>query len=217
MGFLFSRTNKVLKMVEEYLASAGECMRHFMESFEEYFKNGLSDAFDETIAKTHRAESMSDDLRREIEISMYERGLIPESRGDILGLLETFDKIPNKAESVLYQIQSEILSIPEGLKPDFKKLVVINHSAYEDVARCVEELFKNIGKVRHIINEVDKKESESDAMERELIKKIFSNPSIDKGDKILLKELVIEIGNISDRCEDASDRLNITAVKRYIG
>ena len=214
---LFSRKNKVLKMVEDYLSAANECMRHFMEAFQEYFKNGLSDGFDESIAKTHRAESMSDDLRREIELAMYERGLIPESRGDILGLLETFDKIPNKAESVLYQIQSEFLLIPEELRSDFKKLIKINYSAYEDVARCMEELFKNIGRVKHITNEVDKKESDSDAIERELIKKIFLSSAIEIGQKILLKELVIEIGNISDRAEDTTDKLNIAAVKRYIG
>ena len=214
---LFSRKNKVLKMVEDYLSSANECMRHFMESLEEYFANGLSNTFDEIILKTHRAESMSDDIRREIEVAMYEKGLIPESRGDILGLLETFDKIPNKAESVLYQIQSEFLLIPDGLKPDFEKLVRINCGAYEDIARCVEELFKNIGRVKHIANEVDKKESDSDTIERGLIRKIFSDTAIDVGQKILLKELAIEIGNISDRAEDASDRLNIVAVKRYIG
>ncbi|MEK0368345.1 MAG: DUF47 family protein, partial [Nitrosopumilus sp.] len=45
--------------------------------------------------------------RREIEISLYEKALIPESRGDILGLLEAVDRIPNKAESVAFQMQTE--------------------------------------------------------------------------------------------------------------
>ncbi len=204
-------------MIEEYLSSANECMRHFTEAMEECFKNGLSDMFDEIISKTHRAESMCDDFRREIEFAMYERGLIPESRGDILKLLETFDRILNKAESVLYQIQSESLLVPDELKPDFKKLFHINYSIYTDTARCVEELFKDIKKVKHTISEVDKKESDSDAMERGLIKKIFSSASIDIGQKILLKELVIEMGNISDRSEDTSDILGIIAVKRFIG
>ena len=40
--------------------------------------------------------------------------------------------------------------------------------------------------------------------------------NIDTGEKILLKELIIEIGSISDRSEDTADRLNIMAVKRLI-
>lgn len=214
---LFPKTNRVFKMLEDYLGATNECMKHFMEAFEECCNNGLSEKFDEAILKTHRAESISDDLRREMEIAMYEQGLIPESRGDMLGLIETFDRMLSKAESILYQMQSESLSIPDTLKPDFRKLIHLNYSIYTDVARCMEELFKDIGKVKYTANEVDKKESDSDSMERDLIKKIFSAPSFDIGQKILLKELVIEIGNISDRAEDTADRLNITAAKRHIG
>lgn len=215
MKFFLSRSNRVLKMIDKYLAKVRECIEDFRQCFEIYLEEGLSDKFDEWVAKTHRAESSSDDLRRELELTLYERALIPEARGDILGLIESVDRIPNRAESSLFQIQTEFLQVPEALKTDFRKLVHLNAEIYSDVERAINTLFQNIAEVRHLTNEIDKKESDSDNLERELIKKIFSS-TMDLAQKTLLKELVIEIGNISDRAQETADRLNIIAAKRAI-
>jgi uncharacterized protein Yka (UPF0111/DUF47 family) len=52
-------------------------------------------------------------------------------------------------------------------------------------------------------------------MERALITGIFDS-SMDKADKILLKEIVVNIGDISDQVEVVSDRLTLAIVKRRI-
>ncbi len=215
MALFFSKTNKLLEMLEEYLEKVAECMEQARKTLFLYMEKGCCDEFDELVTKTHMAESCSDDLRREIEISLYEKALIPESRGDILGLLEAVDRIPNKAEFVAFQIQTEALRIPDEFKSGLRKLININCDIFKDVKLAIRAVFKNIKEVRHITNEIDKKESGSDSMERDLIKELFSS-DIDIGEKILLKELIIEIGSISDRAEDAADRLNIMAVKRLI-
>ncbi len=215
MGFFLSRSNRVLNMIESYISNVNECMECFKRCFEAYFTSGLCGEFEELILEVHRAESSADDSRREIELALYEKSLIPESRGDILGLLESVDRIPNKAESILFQIQTEALSIPDEFIPNFRKLVNINISAYKDITTAIERLFQDISRVKDTSLSVDKKESDSDAIERELIRAMFSS-NMDIGEKILLKELVIEIGNISDRAEDVSDRLSIIAVKRPI-
>ena len=215
MTLFFSKTNKLLEMIEEYLEKVTECMEQARKTLLLYIDKGPCEEFNELVTKTHMAESRSDDLRREIEISLYEKALIPESRGDILGLLEAVDRIPNKAESVAFQMQTEALRIPDEFKSELRKIININFDIFKDIKRAIKAVFKNIKEVRNITNEIDKKESSSDSMERDLIKKLFSS-NIDIGEKILLKELIIEIGSISDRAEDTADRLNIMAVKRLI-
>lgn len=215
MALFFSKTNKLLEMIEEYLEKVTECMEQARKTLLLYIDKGFCEEFDRLVTKTHMAESRSDDLRREIEISLYEKALIPESRGDILGLLEAVDRIPNKAESVAFQMQTEALRIPDEFKSELRKIININFDIFKDIKRAIKAVFKNIKEVRNITNEIDKKESSSDSMERDLIKKLFSS-NIDIGEKILLKELIIEIGSISDRAEDTADRLNIMAVKRLI-
>ena len=215
MTLFFSKTNKLLEMIEEYLEKVTECMEQARKTLLLYIDKGFCEEFDRLVTKTHMAESRSDDLRREIEISLYEKALIPESRGDILGLLEAVDRIPNKAESVAFQMQTEALRIPYEFKSELRKIININFDIFKDIKRAIKAVFKNIKEVRNITNEIDKKESSSDSMERGLIRKLFSS-DIDIGEKILLKELIIEIGSISDRAEDTADRLNIMAVKRLI-
>ncbi|HOL22048.1 MAG TPA: DUF47 family protein [bacterium] len=215
MEIFFSRKNRIYEMVERYLNKMLETGELFKKTVEKYFETGLSREFKEMIETTHLSESMADDIRREIELEMYEKSLIPESRGDILGLLESTDEVMNKAQSVLYQIETENLEIPEELHEDFLKLIHNNISAFEVAIDGFRTLFHNLKEVREKIQEVDKRESSSDRMERELIRKIFAG-SYDTGKKILLKDLVIEIGNISDMSEEVTDRLNIVAAKRMV-
>ena len=215
MALFFSKKNKFLEMIEGYLKKVTECMELAKKTLLLYIDKGCCEKFDELVTKTHMAESCSDDLRREIEILLYEKALMPESRGDILGMLETVDKIPNKAESVTFQMQTEVLRIPDEFKPELRKIINMNFDIFADVKRAIRAVFNDIGEVRRITNEIDKKESGSDSMERDLIKKLFSS-NINIGEKILLKELIIEIGSISDRAENVADRLNIMAVKRLI-
>lgn len=215
MTLFFARQDRLAKVIERYLSKIEESMGNFKKTIGVYFEKGLCEDFNELVEKVHIAESSADDIRREIELELYEKSLIPESRGDILGLLENTDRIPDKAQSVLYQIQTEFLQIPEFLKDEFCHLININFDAFNDLAIAIRKLFENIKEVKDITNEIDKKESSSDRLERETIKKIFSS-DIDIGQKILLKELVIEIGSISDLSEDVGDRINIIAAKRMV-
>jgi predicted phosphate transport protein (TIGR00153 family) len=215
MEIFFSKRNKVYEIVERYLDKMLEAAELFKKTMEKYFETGLSREFIEMIETTHLSESMADDIRREIELEMYEKSLIPESRGDILGLLEVTDEVMNKAQSVLYQIETENLEIPQELKDDFIKLIHNNISAFEVAVDGFRILFHNLKAVREKVQEVDKRESSSDRMERDLIRKIFA-ANYDIGKKILLKDLVIEIGNISDTSEEVTDRLNIVAAKRMV-
>jgi uncharacterized protein Yka (UPF0111/DUF47 family) len=85
---LWKKQKEMEQAVEDYLAETESCLSAFIEALDVYFAEGLSSEFEQRIEKTHQHESKADDKRREIEYAMYKRALIPESRGDILGMLE---------------------------------------------------------------------------------------------------------------------------------
>lgn len=213
--FNFGKKNSIYLMVERYLLQINESIQLFNRTVSVFSRQGISEEFLELINKTHLAESMADDIRREIELAFYEKSLIPESRGDILELLELTDRVFNKAQSVLYQIETQNMKIPAEFKEGFLQLIDTNISAYCGAIEGFKALFTDIKKVRDRVREVDVKESSSDRQERDLIRKIFA-AGCGTGEKILLKELVIEIGHISDLSEEVTDFLNIMAVKRMI-
>jgi uncharacterized protein Yka (UPF0111/DUF47 family) len=92
--------------------------------------------------------------------------------------------------------------------------VDVNIKAYDLVRQAVLGLFFNQD-VKDLTDLVDAVESDSDHNERELIRDIF-NSKLDKADKILLKEIVINTGDISDQAETVKDRLILAIVKRKI-
>jgi len=215
MPIFFSKKHYLLEMIDSYLAKASACMDTFLSAFLAYLQDENCETLQPFVDQINQTEAEADDLRRKIELTLYEKALIPESRGDILGILESVDKIPNKAQSVILQIDTEYLHIPACFKEDFQQLAKVNFQTFGQVAGAVRSLFDNLKEVRKFTAEIGIKERASDAIERGLIRKIFSS-SAPMGEKILLKELVIEMGNISDRAEDAADRLNIIAAKRLI-
>ena len=209
---LWKRQKEIEQAVEAYLVETENCLAAFVKALEIYLADGITPNFEQQIESTHRHESRADDKRREIEYAMYERALIPESRGDILGILEAVDLVPNKCESVLYQIWLQSMSIPQEYGDRLTELVRINSESYALLCQAIRHLFSAVEQVLPTVDLVGEKESESDRIERILIKSVFDAPG-DKADKVLMKEVVLEIGAISDRAENAADRVRIAAVK----
>lgn len=212
MSFLWKKQRQIETAIEDYLQETELCVSTFGEAFNTYFNEGLGPKFVELADRTHAHESKSDDKRRDIERALYGRTLIPESRGDILGMLEALDKVPNKCESVLYQVVLENIMIPKEYHDRIGNLIKINVESYRILCEAVRHLLANTGELLTEAGLVDHKESESDSIEHELIKTIFSS-EMDKADKILLRDLILAIGSISDRAENAADRLSIIAAK----
>ena len=213
--FFLRKQRLIEKNVFDYLYQWKKCLEDFKTGMEVYLNEGLGERFDYYVQQVHRTEDRADELRRKVEWEMYSKALLPESRGDILGFLETMDKIPNKAESLLYQIRLQKLEFPQELNPNLWRIVDLSCEAIQLVYEAATNLMSRKGGIHKLADEIDVKESECDHVEQDTIAKIFTM-DIDKADKILLKEFIIELGNLTDRAEDVSDRLTILSVKRRV-
>ena len=58
-----------------------------------YLRERVSEEFTKRLKHVHEIEIEADALRRAIEKDIYSEMLIPDSRGDVLGLIETSDEI----------------------------------------------------------------------------------------------------------------------------
>lgn len=186
------------------------------------FKSTITDLIRQTegadlaseVEKVHEAEHEADVKRRQIILELYKKALIPGSREDIMGLLETFDQLPNSFSSLCNQIYFQNVIFPDNFKERIIDLININIEAYnltKDAAFC---LFEEVD----LVNKCDligEKERESDARERGLIRDIFST-DMDLALKMLYKQIIISIGNISDYAEVAADRIELAVIKRRI-
>ncbi len=215
-SFLFKKQKIVEELIFTYLDNLRATEQSFYNALEAYFEKGeRSEEFDRLTEKTHEGESKSDDIRLEIETIMYEKALIPESREDILGLLENIDTIPNCCQRILYMIQTQNLVIPSFVYPDIRELINISMESFRLVREEVKLLFKEPEKLKGLSVSIDRKESTCDQIERRIISRLFDS-DLEPIKKILLKELILEIGDLTDYADRVSRRINIIGIKRRV-
>jgi hypothetical protein len=213
--FLFKKEQQVQQLISKYLENLRMTQEHFEKAMDCYFDFGLGENCDFLIQQTHKFESRADDIRHEIIEMMYSKVLIPESRGDILRLLESIDLIPTHFETVLFMIQGQSLKVPDFITPDFRELLRVSLECCDLVIRQVEAYFKKTEDIKALVYTIDSHESRCDHMEREIVRNIFDS-HLDPFEKIQLKELVIQMGEISDQADRVSRSVHIINIKHRV-
>lgn len=213
--FLFKKEQQVEQLIYGYLANLKMVKENFIKAINVFFEKGFCEDFDFLIEQTHKLESKADDTRYDIETLMYAKALIPESRGDILGLLEAIDQIPGIFELILYMMQTQRLAIPDFLIMDVRELVGVSLECCDLLIKEVEVLFRKSGDIRSLVSTIDSNESHCDHIERRIITRIFDS-DLDPFQKLQLKEMVIQLGEISDQTDRVSRRVYIISVKRRV-
>ena len=213
--FLFKKEQQVQGLIFKYLDNLKMTQKHFEEAMDCYFEFGLGENCDFLITQTHKFESRADDIRHEIIELMYSKVLIPESRGDILRLLESIDLIPNHFETLLFMIQGQKLEVPDFIIPDLKELMRISLECCDLVIVQVEALFKKTDDIKALVFTIDSHESRCDHIEREIVRKVFDS-ELDPFQKIQLKDLAGHMGQISDQADRVSRGIYIISIKRRV-
>ena len=215
--FIFQKEHQIESLIYDFLNAMALSQDNFLKALEACLLNGTScENFEFFIRQTHKYESKADDIHQDINDLMYSKVLIPESRGDILELLEALDSIPDLFEHILYLIQTQKLTLPQILISEIRELVRISLESCDLVVRQTIALFKNTENMRKLLSTIDTNESHCDHIQRKMITKIFEAPEIDPIEKLQIKELIENIGAISDRTEKVSRAVNIISLKRRV-
>ena len=214
MAVLFKKIKNLEAQIDNYLDMVVKGGFLFKQGIK-YFLEEQTDEFESRLVSIDITESDADNLRRKIERRLYTETLIPESRGDVLGLLEACDKVLNKTAETLHQFSVEIPFILPEVKNYYLELTDISVLALEEMVAAVRSYFTDINQVRDHITKVQLYESESDKI-AEKIKRIVFRTDIRLSQKMHMRYFALHIESIADEAEDVCDRLSIAAVKRFI-
>lgn len=217
---LFMRKQRYIQgLIGEYMDTWRACVDTFHAAWEHYLADGISERFKHLADNTHKEESRADDLRRRIELELYAKALLPESRGDLLGILETVDRLLSNVEWTLLEVQLEQLVLLDEFKETFRELGVAVHGCCVGVDEAIRALLLNGGdaeQVLQLVKRIDQLESEADHLERTAIRSIFAHGALTKGDKLQLKQVVRNLAAAADQGEAVGNRLMIASVKRRV-
>lgn len=211
---LFTKTKLLEQKVEQYLDRIADTGLHFKEGVRLYL-NGKKDKFEERIELISSAESDADDLRREIESELYTNTLIPESRGDVLALLETIDNVANRAKETMLEFSIEIPNIPKQFHDGYLDLTEAALKALESIVKTTRAFFRDVNSVNEHLHKVYFYEKEADRAGENLKREIFQTDLV-LSHKTHLRYFALHIDLIADYAEDVADRLSIYSIKRSI-
>ena len=203
------------KQIDDFLDQVSESGLLFKHGVSDFLK-GDQAAFSEKIRHIVDVEHQGDALRRSLEEQLYIQTLIPESRGDVLDLLENMDALLDRFKGALYQFDIERPEIATEFHDGFKELTNCVVEAVEAMVRSSRAFFKEISMVADHMHKVSYWETESDKISTRLQRAIFKTDNLHLSQKMQLRDLVRHVDKIADRAEDVSDKLSIYVIKRSL-
>ncbi len=213
--FFASKQKQIESQINAYCDAVHDCLELFEETLRTYCNDGDIETLREQAVEIHKLESQADDLRREVELMMYEKALFPESRGDVLALLEGADRVPNQAEGAVRMILTQHVRIPEELAGKVLALVETSTKAGYAMLDSVRGLFQHAAATRNMLGKIDELESEVDRGQNALIEDVF-NSDLDGFEKLQLRDMVDRLARPSDRAENVADHIAVILAKRDI-
>ncbi len=214
---MFLGKTKILENeIESILGKIQNINQMAFDSITEYLNNDM-DHFQKHVEGVRSLEKEVDDLRISIEHSLYGGMLIPESRGDILGILESLDDVADSAKEITVSLDIERPEFPEFLKTGFLKMAQMSRDSIDELVQAVNLFFTNSDLTGRFIQKVNYYEHEIDLMEEDLKRQVFSSPELDwLSHKIHLRYFIELLAQLSDEAESVCQRLILSTMKRSI-
>ncbi len=217
MSLLFSQTSQIEGDIETLLDSISNSVMMFSEAIKNYL-NDEYDIFLKRMQEVKILESAVDELRRQIRYKLYTKMLIPESRGDMLSLLENIDNVIDTTEEVLILFEIQKPKFPKVLNKDVMDLVEASCKAADFTVMAGRGYIKNSDMINDYINKTYFYEHEADKVENRIKRKLFGSDEIvsDLAEKMHLSKFVELISKLADDGQDVCERLSVATIKRSI-
>ncbi len=214
MAILFNKTKKIELEIEDYLDLVEKGGMTYKQGMKYYFEK-RTEEFETKLAELRKIEEDGDSLRRIIETKLYIKTLIPESRGDVLGLLEHTDKVLNIIEASLLEFSVEIPDVIESQQALFLDLADNAIECVNNTVGGIRSYFRNLDAVRDYINKVQFYRNETNRLAENIKRNIFRTPDLDLSQKIHMRYFSYHIERIAEEAEDVCDRLSIATIKKF--
>jgi len=209
------KEDEVAKLIDKHSKLVYKCLKYFLEGLDHYLKDNLCDC-DEIRAKIIKREHEADEVRRDIQMKLYEGAFMPLYRDDVYILVDKIDSIADETKHLIDGFVLERPLIPSSLSEDFYTLTKESISPIHDLMVALRFFRSDKEKTLAATLKMDKKESKVDKIEHELRNRIFDIKDIGLSEKLHLRTYSLHLAKISDIIEDCSDIIEMMLVKRQL-
>lgn len=207
----FAKGEKVMDLVDHHLISVRNCLSTFSEFLELVTKEGLTDEVKSLGKKVEELESIADADRHKIIRSLLKGALLPDTRREILRLIELVDEVANQCEEIVKQIILQRIQFNGSMKENINIISEKTVKQYSILEKAIGGLFKQLQSEEAnlaLLTEIEDIESEVDDLENEILQVIYDS-ELGLAEKNQMSRFIAKIADISDVIEDISDTIEI--------
>jgi hypothetical protein len=215
---LFNKNKTLEAQIDEFLDTVSQGGILFEETMRHFTRNGVDELYTQRLQQISDIESTGDRLVKAIVTELYSEMLIPESRADVLSLLQDIDCLLDQYKQTCYAVDIECVRIddlPQDSSRSFSELVAVVVQSVEVLIAAARAFFRDINAVRDSQHKVGFLEGEADKVADQLKRDIFrSDLALDR--KMHLRYFIDMVDSIADEAEETADWLAIYTIKRAL-
>ena len=211
----FQRTQVLINEIDEFLDKVSEAIMVVEQVFMHYFDNGADQYLDDKLEQIFIIEARGDELRRNVATVMYTQMLMPDTREDVLTLLDFLDNVLDDCTHLIALIAIERPELQNEFTAGFRELTTEVVKASQYMVQAARAYFKEPYAVRDHVHKISFHETESTKIIVRLGKAIFAT-DLPLEYKRLLIDIAVRIRELASHADDVGDRTAIFAVKRSV-
>jgi len=214
--FSNKKANQLISSIDALLVIIDNSLIVFKNGVKNYLYNDDS-SFAENLSTMASLETEAGARIREIESTLYSKGYLIRSRGDIMRLLERFDHIISIVSSDLIQFEIEAPNVPAELKKEFVKLSELASLAVESSIPGTKAYFNDPKNVAETTNRVYFYEKEAVKLSQSIKKTVFHDmDKLKLSEKFHLRYFALHIEDLAKAAVKVAEQLSVMAIKRSL-
>jgi hypothetical protein len=215
----FTKHLEIHDQILEHLDKCFLCHEKFTEYVEDILGEGDEQKASDYVKEISAIETDADVTRRRIVVELLKGNLLPQSRREVLYLIEKIDEIANESEEIMRDVYLQAVEIDDEYLHRIREINNETRVQLKTLRMAVDKIFSDIwsenGKLKELLIEVDAHESRVDIIEQSIIKDIYRS-GLSLAEKNQLRYFVAKFADISNLAEDISDLLEKIIITRKV-
>ncbi len=211
----FKRTGRLIGEIDEFLDKVSDAILVLEQTVLDYVDQGPNETLEDRLTQIRTIEQRGDELRRGIANTMYSEMLMPDTRGDMLSLLDEVDNVLDACTHTIIRLAIERPELPDDSRPDFRTIMVEVSKSAQAMMAGARAYFKDPQAVRNHVHKVGFHEEEATTTGILLGRRVFDS-DLPLERKRQLLDWIVYLRNLASHANDAADSMSVFAVKRAL-
>lgn len=209
----FQRTGALISEIDEFLDKVAEAVMVLEQTIRQYVESGDREQLEARFEQIRSIEDRADEIRRAIANVMYTEMLMPDTRGDVLSLLDEVDGVLDHCSHIVAGLVIERPDLDAEVRDSLAAITSEAVKAAQAMLSGARAYFKEPHAVRDHVHKAGFHNKEATTIGLRAGKAVYdSDLPLDR--KQQLVGWLVAFRQLASNAEDIGEQVAIFAIKR---